>query len=86
MNPDPKKPEWAHHQADETAALALQQESAGPTHEPVNAPVKRGDEPTSAIVAAAVMKERERCARIVEGFPGDASLLRRVAAQIRNPV
>jgi len=86
MNNEPIKPEWERHHDDEAAARAVQQASAGPTHEPVNGPGRYGDERTNAAVAEAVMRERERCAAIVEACAGgdvNAEWARRVAAMIR---
>ena len=91
MNDEPGNPDWEQHHADENAALALQQESAGSTHEPVSGPGPYGDKRINAIVDEAVMRERERCAAIVEQACGaeqgpgvdPKDLGQRIAAAIR---
>ena len=80
---------WRQHSEDEAAHREAQQDSAGGTHRPVQGPPPYGNEQVNLMAAAIVQAERERCARLVEGWPvgtdaGSAELLREVAARIRR--
>ena len=79
---------WQHHSQDEAMARKVQQERAGATHHPVEGPPPYGNEQVNLLAAEIVRQERERCARLVETWPGvdpgTAALLRRLAAELRR--
>ena len=79
---------WQHHSHDEALARRDEQERAGDTHHPVEGPPPYGNEQVNLMAAEIARQERERCARLVETWPGvDAStagLLRQLAAELRR--
>ena len=79
---------WRRHSEEEATARKVQQEHAGSTHRPVDGPPPYGSEQVNLLAAEIVSKERERCARLVETWPGaapeTAELLRQVAAALRQ--
>ena len=79
---------WRRHTEDETAARAVQQESAGQDHAPLPGPPPYGNAQVNLIAAEIVQRERERCAQVVESWPAStadrAALLREIADHIRQ--
>ena len=81
---------WRRHTQDEAEARAVQQESAGQDHSPLPGPPPYGNAQVNLIAAEIVLRERERCARLVEGWPVDptadaGAMLRDIADRIRHP-
>ena len=79
---------WQQHSQDEAVARQVQQERAGDTHRPVAGPPPYGSEQINLLAAEILREERERCAGVVEKWPGvdlgTAELLARVAAELRR--
>ena len=79
---------WQQHSQEEAIARKGQQERAGDTHRPVEGPPPYGNEQINLLAAGIVRQERERCASLVESWPGvdagTAELLRQVAAELRR--
>lgn len=74
MSTKDQRQEWAQHIRDEDRAIALQQDSAGVGHTPVERPQPYTANELSASVAAAVAAERQRCAQIAERWSAEATV------------
>jgi hypothetical protein len=79
---------WKQHSDEEAMARQGQQARAGDTHSPVEGPPPYGNEQINLLAAGIVRQERERCASLVERWPGvdrgTAELLVRIAAELRR--
>ena len=73
-NTDQRK-QWAEHMDDEARALQVQQQAAGGTHSPVEGPLPHSENDLTDAVAAAVLAERQRCARLADSWREDAKLI-----------
>lgn len=74
MNDTQRRAEWAEHLKDEADAIAVQQASAGGTHQPVGGPLPFSQDDVGAAVLLAVRAERERCAALAASFADPAIL------------
>lgn len=74
MSDPEQRTEWAEHLKDEARAIAVQQESAGGTHQPVGGPLPFSQDDVNAAVRLAVRAERERCALLAASFAEPGSL------------
>jgi hypothetical protein len=80
MSDTEQRTEWAAHLRDEARAIAKQQLSAGPSHEPQAGPLPHSQDELSIAAGAAVQAERERCAALAASFGEEAVLLRELPA------
>lgn len=76
MSEQEQRRQWAEHLKDEAVALQKQQAEAGGTHTPVEGPLPHSAADLGAAVAAAVGAERERCARVAEGWASEDRIQR----------
>lgn len=79
---------WQKHSEEEAMARKVQQALAGETHHPVEGPPPYGNEQVNLLAVEIVRQERERCASLVEAWPGvdpvTAELLGQVATKLRR--
>ena len=75
MSTKDQRNQWAEHMADEGRALQRQQDAAGATHSPVEGPLPYSAQQLEAAVAAAVARERQRCADIADAWARQPRLL-----------
>lgn len=74
MNQSRQREQWAEHLDDEASARKDQQAAAGPSHQPLEGPLPFSAENLEQATKAAVLAERERCARLVDGSASDEEL------------
>ena len=80
MSDADQRTEWAAHLRDEARAIARQQLSAGPSHEPMAGPLPHSQDELATAAGAGVHAERERCAALAASFADEAVLLRELPA------
>lgn len=62
----PKERRWEQHMADEAAAIASQQATAGDGHSPVTGPPPHGDFNLNALARTTAEQANRRCAQLLE--------------------
>ena len=75
MSDPEQRTQWADHLEDEAHAIAVQQSSAGGSHEPLAGPLPFSHNDMTDAVLQAVLAERERCAGIAMRFASDSGIL-----------